>query len=95
MNDKPTEEERYSAYLKQQVQEALEASQRQVKEQREKADLWLVWEWIKQYGGDINLSSTTIHLILLGVRHLYSYWWKDFKSIHLAAEWIREQEAQR
>jgi hypothetical protein len=90
-----TEEERYQAHLKQQVQDALEATHARLQAGREKKDVLTVYEWIKQYGGDLNYASTVHPIILLGVRHLFEYWWKECSTIAEAAEWIRQQQADK
>lgn len=58
----------------------------------EEQDILTVWRWVKKYGGDINCTSIAQHIVVLGVRHMYAYQYKDFANIRAAANWIREQE---
>jgi hypothetical protein len=54
-------------------------------------DLIIVWEWIRKHGGDINCTSTTRHIVLLGVRHIFICEFKEFATLRDAAAWIRER----
>jgi hypothetical protein len=85
-----TEEERYQAHLKQQVQDALEATHKRLRVAREKKDVWTVHEWIKQYVG--NLSRDKVSLIV--GQGLYMHWNHHNSGndwLHDAAEWVRLQ----
>jgi hypothetical protein len=85
-----TEKERYQAHLKQQVQDALEATHARLQAGREKKDVLTVYEWIKQYGG--NLSRDKVSLIV--GQGLYMHWNPHNAGndwLHEAAEWVRLQ----
>jgi hypothetical protein len=54
-------------------------------------DLWMVWAWIKSFGGVLNEGRVCFNLRLSRKTTVFGYLSHGPDWFHQAAEWVREQ----